>query len=82
MNHEKDNNSIAVLVALLGIAVLLAGCVVELCRLRYVMQAQFDYQIEMQLCLQDATQTHAPCYLEVETTGEAHWYYNAAEGRM
>lgn len=82
MERYKDYFSIGVIVLLIMLLIVGAGCVVELSNIKDIMQKQFDYQTEMQFCMQDAMEYHAPCRLEMDTDGSVHWYFNANEGRM
>lgn len=79
---KSDKIQTALVVGLCAIGVLLIGGCVELWRMRKLMEAELDYQIDMQLCLQDANKILAPCYLEIDSDGRARWYYNANEGRL
>lgn len=82
MKRYEDDFNITILLLLMSIVVLMGACLLKLIDIKNIMQKQFDYQIEMQFCMQDAIEYLAPCRLEMDTDGNVHWYYNANEGRM
>lgn len=72
---------ISMLLLLIVLFVEVVSCIEKLSQIKTVLQHQFDYQVEMQLCLQDAKEYPTQCHLEMEATGEYHWYYYPNEGR-
>lgn len=81
MKRHEDNLTITALVLVIALLIILAGCFIKLSHIQNIMQAQFDYQTEMQFCMQDAKEYSTQCRLEMEVTGEYHWYYYANEDK-
>lgn len=82
MERYEDYFAISIFVLVIALLIILTGCFVKLSNIKNTLQAQFDYQTEIQFCMQEANKILAPCYLEMDTDGQVHWYYNANEGRM
>lgn len=83
MRRRYNNDfNITIVILVIAMLIILAGCFVKLAHINNILQAQFDYQTEMQFCMQDAQKYYAPCQLEMDTDGSVNWYFNANEGRM
>ena len=82
MKRYEDNFTITLLIFLLALACIMGACLLRLADIKRIMQDQFDYQTEMQMCMQDALEYLAPCHLERDDDGSYHWYFNPNEGRM
>lgn len=76
MERYEDYFSISVIVLLIALLIVGAGCVVKLSNIKGIMQKQFDYQTEMQMCMQDAIKYLVPCHLERDDDGSYNWYFN------
>lgn len=82
MRRYKNDFTTPIILLLLTIAAIMGGCLLKLVDIKNTLQAQFNYQTEMQFCMQEAMEYRAPCRLEMDTDGSVHWYFNANEGRM
>lgn len=76
MKRYEDSFTITIILLLLGIAALIGACLLKLVDIKNIMQKQFDYQTEMQMCTQDAIKYLVPCHLERDDDGSYNWYFN------
>lgn len=82
MKKHENSFIIAILISLLAIIGIVYSCLLRLAEIKQVMQAQFDYKIERDMCQQDAMEYLASCHVERDEDGSYHWYFNPNEGRM
>lgn len=79
MKRHEDNFIITILLLLL--TVLMGECLLKLVDIKNILLAQFDYQAEMQFCMQEAIEYLAPCHVERDEDGSYNWYWSPEEGR-
>lgn len=79
MKRHEDNFIITILLLLL--TVLMGECLLKLVDIKNILLAQFDYQAEMQFCMQEAIEYLAPCHVERDEDGSYDWYWSPEEGR-
>lgn len=72
---NNDNFKIGLLVCLASLAVMIAGCLVELKRVHNTLQDLLYYQAEADLCFEEARLVESSCHVERDTDGTFNWYY-------
>lgn len=82
MKRYEDDFTTAIFILVVTSLIILAGCFVKLSNIKNILQAQFDYEVEKQMCTQDAMEYLAPCHLERDEDGSYNWYFNPNEGRL
>lgn len=79
MTREREWRT-TVVIELMAIAVLLATIGLRLSGINNILQNQFDYQTEADMCYEQAREYLAPCHVERDEDGSYHWYFNSYEG--
>lgn len=74
-----NDNKVMVMLIMMVLAFIMAGCGVVLSRINSTLQKQFQYQVEYDMCLQNAWDYGAMCRVEQDEDGEYHWYFNPNE---
>lgn len=77
---KRNNNSdITIVIFMLALAVLLAGVGFKLSQIHSILEDQFNYRTELDMCYEMAQEYYAPCHLERDNNGKYHWYFNLDE---
>lgn len=73
----EDNNKffMVILIMLLGIVVIMGGCLLQLDSIKCILQTQFEYQAEADLCFEEAWHYESSCHVERGDDDSYNWYW-------
>lgn len=77
--NEDNGIAYAIFTVLITIACLLVWGLINFNQVEKLIEKQYQYDVDMQMCIQEANKHFTTCHIEMETDGSINWYYDANE---